>query len=352
MARLFRRLASTPASPSGLAWKTMGFDFIQTRSMLRYNWSDGAWDSGTLENEFSLTIHPLSNALHYGQAIFEGLKAFHCPDGNIRVFNSRANAARLASGCQRLQMPTVDEAMFDAAIDRVITDNADYVPPHGVGGSMYIRPFLFGHGPKLGLGPAPEYAFVLVASPVGAYYKGGLQAIDALVVEDFDRAAPRGVGAIKAAGNYAPDVMPASHAKDRGFPVCLYLDAKTNSYVEEFSTSNFIGIKQDGTLVTPTSASILPSCTKGVLLQQARDMGMRVEERPIPWDEVSSFSEVAACGTAVVVTPIQSITRGETVLSFNGHATLEKLYNAVTSVQTGEAPDPHGYTRVVCQRPS
>ena len=249
-------------------------------------------------------------------------------------------------------MPTVDEAMFDAAIDRVITDNADYVPPHGVGGSMYIRPFLFGHGPKLGLGPAPEYAFVLVASPVGAYYKGGLQAIDALVVEDFDRAAPRGVGAIKAAGNYAPDVMPASHAKDRGFPVCLYLDAKTNSYVEEFSTSNFIGIKQDGTLVTPTSASILPSCTKGVLLQQARDMGMRVEERPIPWDEVSSFSEVAACGTAVVVTPIQSITRGETVLSFNGHATLEKLYNAVTSVQTGEAPDPHGYTRVVCQRPS
>jgi len=197
-------------------------------------------------------------------------------------------------------------------------------------------------------------AFSLTPQPrapaQGAYYKGGLEAIDALVVEQFDRAAPRGVGSIKAAGNYAPDVQPSMQAKTQGFPVCLYLDAKENAYVEEFSTSNFLGVTQDGTLVTPTSDSILPSCTKAVLLQQAREMGIPVEERPIPWEEVSTFREVAACGTAVVVTPIKSITRGETVLRFDGYTTLEKLYNAVTAVQSGEAPDPNGYTRVVCHR--
>jgi branched-chain amino acid aminotransferase len=335
---------------SSIAWKQLGFDFTPTRSMVRYNWKDGSWDDGTLKQDFNLNIHALSNVMHYGQAIFEGLKAFHCRDGKVRVFNSGANAARLQSGCQRLHMPSVTTEMFDEAIDKVIGDNVDYVPPFGSGGSMYLRPFLFGHGAKLGLGPAPEYDFCIVGSPVGAYYKGGLQAIDALCVEGFDRAAPRGVGNIKAAGNYAPDVQPSAVAKEQGYPVCLYLDAKTNSYVEEFSTSNFIGIKNDGTLVTPTSDSILPSCTKAVLLQQAKDMGMTVEQRPVPWDEVQTFTEVAACGTAVVVTPIKSITRGGKVLTFEGHATLEKLYNAVTSVQTGEADDPHGYTRVVCER--
>jgi len=319
--------------------------------MVKYNWADGGWDGGVLQSDFNLNIHALSNVMHYGQAIFEGLKVFHCKDGAVRVFNSQANAARLRSGCERLNMPVIEAEMFDRAVDRVVTDNADFVPPYGSGGAMYLRPFLFGHGAKLGLGPAPEYAFCVVGSPVGAYYKGGLEAIDALVVEQFDRAAPRGVGSIKAAGNYAPDVQPSMQAKAQGFPVCLYLDAKENAYVEEFSTSNFLGVTQDGTLVTPTSASILPSCTKAVLLQQARDMGIQVEERPIPWEEVSTFREVAACGTAVVVTPIKSITRGEIVHRFDGYETLEKLYNAVTAVQSGDAPDPHGYTRVVCQRP-
>jgi len=241
--------------------------------------------------------------------------------------------------------------MFDAALDRVIKDNLDYVPPYGTGGSMYLRPFLFGHGAKLGLGPAPEYAFCVLGSPVGAYYKGGLQAIDALVVEKFDRAAPRGVGNIKAAGNYAPDVQPSHEAKAQGYPVCLYLDAKENEYVEEFSTSNFIGVTADGTVVTPTSSSILPSCTKGVVLQMARDMGLKVEERPVPWSEVATLKEVAACGTAVVLTPIQSITRGGSQIKFEGFETIAKLYEGVTALQTGEGPDPHGYTRVVCERP-
>jgi len=342
-----RSLSTQP----NIQWSSLGFDFTPTQSMLKHNWKDGSWDEGSLQEDFNLNIHALSNVMHYGQAIFEGLKAFHCKDGTVRVFNSRANAARLHSGCERLHMPLVPPEMFDAAIDRVVRDNVAYVPPYGSGGSMYLRPFLFGHGAKLGLGPAPEYAFCVVASPVGAYYKGGLEAIDAIVVEQFDRAAPRGVGNIKAAGNYAPDVSPSMSAKESGYPVCLYLDAATNSYVEEFSTSNFLGVTQDGTLVTPTSSSILPSCTKAVLLQQARDLGIKVEERPVPWEEVATLREVAACGTAVVVTPIKSITRGTDKHTFEGFATIEKLYNAVTSVQTGEADDPHGYTRVVCERP-
>jgi len=227
--RALQRHGRAASTIIGVPWKSLGFDFTATRSMLRFNHRDGAWDQGALQSDLELKIHPLSNALHYGQALFEGLKAFHCADGQVRVFNSSANAARLQSGCQRLHMPTVPTEMFNAAIDRHIVDNADYVPPYGSGGALYLRPFLFGHGAKLGLGPAPEYAFCVMASPVGAYYKGGLEAIDALVVENFDRAAPRGVGNIKAAGNYAPDVQPSYDAKAQGFPVCLYLDAKENA---------------------------------------------------------------------------------------------------------------------------
>ena len=190
---------STAAKPK-LAWKSLGFDFTPTNAMLVHNHKDGAWDAGVLQSDFNLSIHALSNVLHYGQAIFEGLKAFHCADGKVRVFNSGANHARLSSGCDRLHMPQVPKAVFDAAIDRVIKANVDFVPPYGSGGAMYLRPFLFGHGGAIGLGPAPMYNFSVVAVPVGAYYKGGLEAIDARVVEGHDRAAPRGVGNIKAAG--------------------------------------------------------------------------------------------------------------------------------------------------------
>jgi len=248
-------------------------------------------------------------------------------------------------------MPTVPTEMFNDAIDRVVRDNIHYIPPYGSGGAMYIRPFMFGHGGKLGLGPAPEYMFGVVVSPVGAYYKGGLQAIDALVVATADRAAPRGVGNIKCAGNYAPDVLPSLEAKKRGYPVCLYLDAAENKYIEEFSTSNFIGVTQEGNVVTPSSPSILPSTTKGVLLQYARDIGLKVEERPVAWEEVHALKEVAACGTAVVLTPIESITKGDEVVRFSGFDTIAKLYGGVTAMQCGEAEDFKGYSRVVGELP-
>jgi len=340
-----RGMATVPA------WDKLGFDFTETRSMIKYNWKDGAWDAGTITTDLNVTIHGLSNVLHYGQGIFEGLKAFHCKDGQVRVFNSGANAARLASGCRRLAMPEVSPEMFDEGLDRLLADNMDFVPPYGSGGSMYIRPFLFGHGAKLGLGPAPEYSLCMIASPVGAYYKGGLTAIDGVVVEGYDRAAPAGVGNIKAAGNYAPDVLPSSQQKALGFPICLYLDAKTNEHVEEFSTSNFLGVTKDGTLVTPYSPSILPSCTKRVILTLAQDMGIKVEERAVPYSEVADLAEVAACGTAVVLTPIKSLTRAGEKLTFDGFPTISRLYEAVTAIQVGEAPDEHGYTRAVGLRP-
>jgi len=345
-----RRLyATAPPLPE---WETLGFNATPTARMIRYNWSaERGWDAGESSPEFTVTIHGLSNVLHYGQGLFEGLKAFHCKDGLVRVFNSHANAARLQSGAERLAMPVVPPELFDEAVDRCIRDNVEYVPPYGYGGAMYLRPFLFGHGEKLGLGAAPHYSFCVIASPVGAYYKGGLEPIDALVVEGFDRAAPRGVGNIKAAGNYAPDVLPSILAKEKGYPVCLYLDAATQTYVEEFSTSNFIGVTAEGTVVTPTSPSILPSCTKGVVLETARRLGMRVEERPVSFDEVGGLKEVAACGTAVVLTPISSVTRGSTVHSYAGFDTIATLYNAITSVQQGEANDALGITRVVAERP-
>lgn len=343
--------ASSAAPSADLDWATLGFAYQPTKTMIRYNWKDGSWDNGVMSTDFDVKIHSLSNVLHYGQGIFEGLKAFHCADGTVRTFNDIANVARLRRGAERLLMPVVSEEMFRDGCDRVLRDNVEYIPPFGHGGAMYLRPFLFGHGGALGLGPAPQYSFCVVGCPVGAYYKGGLQAIDAMVVENWDRAAPRGVGSIKVAGNYAPDVLPSSEAKKKGFPICLYLDAKTNSYVEEFSTSNFIGITKQGSLVTPASDSILPSTTKGVLLQAARDVGLQVEERPLAWDEVPELAEVAAVGTAVVLTPIQSITRAEVRHEFGGMETVSKLYNAVTGIQTAELPDPHGYTRVVCEKP-
>ncbi len=338
-------------SLANLNWSTLGFDYVPTNAMVKHNFKDGSWDAGEVTADFSLNIHALSNVLHYGQGIFEGLKAFHLKDGSVCSFNATSNAARMARGAARLQMPAPSDEMFASAIERVVTANIEFMPPYGTGGALYIRPFLFGHGAKLGLGPAPEYQFVVVASPVGAYYKGGLQAIDAVVVDEWDRAAPRGVGSIKAAGNYAPDVLPSSEAKGKGFPICLYLDAKENKYVEEFSTSNFIGITRDNKLVTPKSDSILPSCTKEVLLRVARDMGIAVEERPVLWEEVSTLKEVAACGTAVVLTPIQSITRAGSTCHFDGHETIAKLYNHVTQMQAGDIPDPYGILKVLCHKP-
>jgi len=252
-------------------------------------------------------------------------------------------------------MPPVPTDVFIQAVTDVVRDNIEYVPPYGSGGALYIRPLLFGSGPRIGLQPADEYTFLIMVIPVGDYYKGGLSApVDGLLIEDFDRAAPRGVGNVKVAGNYAADLLPNMLSKKKGFPIGLYLDAATQSMVEEFSTSNFVGIcNKKNKFVTPQSPSVLPSITNKSLMKIAADEGLTVEARNIPVEELQEFDEVLAVGTAVVVTPVGSITRflkdgTEQKYEFgvqDGHIgeTTLRLYNKVRDIQNGEVEDKYGW---------
>merc|ERR1719188_1463254 len=246
-------------------------------------------------------------------------------------------------------MPSMTEDMFHTAIDRAINANLDFVPPYGSNGAMYVRPFMIGSGPQLGLGPSNEFTFVIVVAPVGSYYKtAGLTPIPCTIMDEFDRAAPRGVGAIKCAGNYAADIVPAKKAKGTGFPIGLYLDAKEHKYIEEFNTSNFVAITADGKYLTPDSNSVLGSVTNLCLEQLAKDIGLTVERRKIDFDaEVSTFKEVGAVGTAVIITPIETITRGEKVHSFGAPETLQKLHDLFRAIQVKETEDKHGWLREI-----
>ena len=327
-------------------WSSLGFRYMDTDSHIRYTWKDGSWDSGELVKEPYLSIHIAASCLHYGQAAFEGMKAFRCKDGKIRVFRPQDNAGRLAMTSRRICMPEVPEALFLDALSRVIKANEAYVPPYGTGGSLYLRPLLIGTGAQIGVAPGLEYAFIVLVVPVGPYYKGGLQPVRAIIYDEFDRAAPLGVGHVKVGGNYAASLFAHEKAKHEGYPVELYLDAKEHKYIEEFATSNFIGIKNNS-YVTPDSPSILPSVTNKTLKQIATDLGRNVEVRPVPFEELGTFSEIGACGTAVVVTPVCEVRRGETVIRVGSETgcgpVLQKLYEIVQGIQYGERPDTHGW---------
>eukprot|EP01083_Nonionella_stella_P096883 272386_1 len=252
-------------------------------------------------------------------------------------------------------MPVVPHDVFLNAINEVVRDNIEYVPPYGTGGSLYLRPLLFGSGPRIGLQPADEYTFIIMVIPVGDYYKGGLEPVDGVIITDFDRAAPRGVGNVKVAGNYAADMLPNMRSKEQGFPIGLYLDAATQTCVEEFSTSNFVGIDSvNKKYVTPKSSSVLPSITNKSLMTIAEDEGFTVEARDIPIEEMATFDEVLACGTAVVVTPVGSVTMfGKTEddeakkFSFGDSnktgAITKRLYDRVRAIQFGEEEDTYGW---------
>jgi len=259
-------------------------------------------------------------------------------------------------------MPILPEDMFLRAVNEVVRDNIEYVPPYGSGGALYLRPLLFGSGPRIGLQPADEYTFILMVIPVGDYYKGGLSSpVDGLLITDFDRAAPRGVGNVKVAGNYAADLLPNMVSRSKGFPIGLYLDASSQTMIEEFSTSNFVGIdSKNKKYITPKSDSVLPSITNKSLMTIAKDEGMVVEEREVPLEEMESFDEVLACGTAVVVTPVGSITMlgsveepddlevGEVKKYVFGNSeevgpVTRRLYDRVRAIQYGEEEDIHGW---------
>ena len=355
------------ADLGGIAWEDLGFEFRPTNSHIKMVYTEsedgtGSWGTPELVKEPFVNVHIGATALHYGQACFEGLKAFTHSDGSVHLFRPEENAARMQSSCRRILMPELPTDLFVKAIEQVVIDNIEYVPPYGSGGALYIRPLLFGSGPRIGLQPSAEYTFICLVIPVGDYYAGGLsQPVKCLLIDDYDRAAPRGVGNVKVAANYAADILPNKLSKKRGYPIGLYLDAATLSCIEEFSTSNFAGINTKlKKYVTPKSGSILPSITNKSLMQIAELEGLTVEAREVPLSELESFDEVLAVGTAVVVTPVGSVTRlshdasngdaaADKVYEFGvpGEigATTRRLYDRVRAIQNGEAEDVFGWNR-------
>ena len=333
-------------------WDELGFGITPTNGHVRYTWSakTSAWDAGRFITDPYINLHVHAGVLHYGMTLFEGCKAFRCKDGKVRVCNLGANAARLQRGANRLVMAPVPSKLFVEAVHWAVRANAEYVPPYGSGGSLYIRPFLIGSSPVLGLQPCSEFSFLVSVIPVGNYFgKGPIQGIDAKIMTEFDRAAPKGTGDVKAGGNYAADLLPLKHAKSEGYGTTLYLDSSEHKYVEEFSVSNLLGIDKDGKYVTPRTSSILPSITNEMLMAIAEDRGIPVERRPLEWGELKTFSEVGACGTATVVAPIRSITDVERKYEFGGFETLNQLREGLQSVQHGEAEDKWGWmVEVAC----
>lgn len=331
-----------------IKWEELGFEFMPTRSNIRFTYENGKWSEGKLYNTYDITMSVAANCLHYGQAVFEGMKAFRGKDGKVRIFRPDENGQRLISSCEHLLMATFPVEKFVEAVKIVLNDNIDYIPPYGTGGSIYIRPVMFGTTPQIGISSSLRYELVIMVVPAGPYYKGGFKPVDAMI-SDYDRAAPLGTGTIKCAGNYAASLYPTKIAKNAHCPVALFLDPKTHQYIDEFGTSNFLAITKDGKYVTPESPSILPSITNKSLMTIAEDLGMTVERRPIHVKELADFKEVAACGTAVVITPVGRIFYGDKVFEFEKEigATLKKLYDTITGIQYGEIEDKHNWTVIL-----
>ncbi|CAJ1349095.1 unnamed protein product, partial [Effrenium voratum] len=332
-------------------WDNLGFSIRTMNGHVRYTWSDGSWDSGVFVPAPYQLMHINAGALHYGVSVFEGMKAFACKDNKVRLLNPALNAARMQKGADALLMPQVPTDMFVNGVMEAVRRNREFVPPYGNNASMYIRPLLFASGQMLGLAPlANEYTFFVTVLPAGGYFgKGSEVGVKALVSSNHDRAAPKGLGSVKAAGNYAADLSPVHQAHGNGYNTTLYLDAKEKRYIEEFSVCNFVGITKDGRYVTPKSDTILQSTTNIMLQQLARDRGMIVEERPIDFEkEIENFKEVGMCGTAAVVVKVNSITFGEKTFNFEDFDVISGLRSQLTAIQCGEAEDKHGWMKEVC----
>ena len=328
-----------------IKWDELGFGYMPVRSNIRFHYENGKWSEAELTNDSTINISIAANCIHYGQALFEGGKAYTCADGKVRLFRPDENAKRLNHTAEYLQMPQIAEELYIDAVRRVVKDNLDYVPPYGTGGALYIRPVMFGTSPQIGVKASEVYELIIMVVPVGAYYKGGIKPVRAFIPENIDRAAPYGTGHIKAAGNYAASLYPSRIAKEKGCAVALFLDPKEHKYVDEFGTSNFIGITKDGVYVTPKSHSILASITNKSLMTLAEDLGIKVERRPIPYQELADLSEVGACGTAVVLTPVSEILYKDQVYKYGDEIgpVLKKLYTEMTSIQHGDKPDRHNW---------
>ena len=333
-----------------LDWSNLGFGYTQTEQRYVANYKNGAWEEGGLSDQANITMTECACVLQYAQTVFEGLKAYTTKDGRIVTFRPDLNAARMADSCRRMEMPVFPEDKFLEAIDMVVRANADYVPPYGTGASLYVRPFMFGSDAILGVKPANEFQFRVFVSPVGPYFKGGVKPLT-LRISDFDRAAPRGTGHIKAGLNYAMSLHAIVDAHHKGYDENVYLDSATRSYIEETGGANIILIKKDGTVVTPKSDTILPSITRRSLLTVAKDvLGLTVEERPVAVEELADFAECGLCGTAAVISPVGKIVHGDTEYVFGMEEMgpyTKKLYDTLRGIQMGEMEGPEGWIRTI-----
>ena len=329
-------------------WSNLGFGYVKTDKRFVANYKDGAWDNGVITDDDKVVINECAGVLQYSQSCFEGMKAYTTENGHTVIFRPDMNASRMADSCRRLEMPVFPEDKFVEAIAETVRANEDWVPPYGSGASLYIRPYMFGSNPVIGVKPADEYQFRVLTTPVGPYFKGGAKPIT-IKVSDFDRAAPHGTGHIKAGLNYAMSLHAIMTAHEEGFAENMYLDPATRTKVEETGGANFIFITKDGKFVTPKSNSILPSITRRSLMVVAKEyLGLEVEEREVLFDEVKDFAECGLCGTAAVISPVGKINDHGKEICFpsgmeNMGPTIQKLYDTLTGIQMGKIEAPKGW---------
>ena len=337
---------------ANIDWANIGFGYMPTAKRFVSNYKNGAWDDGVLTEDDKVVISECAGVLQYAQTCFEGLKAYTTEDGHIVCFRPDLNADRMIDSCKRLEMPVFPKERFIQAVTDVVAANEAYVPPYGSGATLYIRPYMFGSSPVIGVKPAQEYQFRMFCTPVGPYFKGGAKPITIRVC-DFDRAAPNGTGHIKAGLNYAMSLYAISDAHRQGFDENMYLDAATRTKVEETGGANFIFVTKDGRVVTPKSNSILPSITRRSLMYVAKEyLGLEAEEREVYFDEVKDMAECGLCGTAAVISPVGKINdHGKEICFPSGMDDMgpvtKKLYETLTGIQMGRLEAPKGWIHVI-----
>lgn len=333
-------------------WAHLGFGYMKTDYNVRFTYRNGEWSELEVHESEYLNIHMAATALHYGQEAFEGLKAFKGQDGKIRIFRMDENAKRMQDSCDGTLMAKLPVEKFQEAVIKAVKLNERFVPPYESGAALYIRPVLFGTGAQIGVRPADEYVFIIFVTPVGPYFKGGFQTTPFVIMRQYDRSAPLGMGKYKVGGNYAASLVAGMHAHSLGYSNIFYLDAKEKKYIDECGAANFFGIKNN-TYITPKSESILPSITNKSLMVLAREMGLEVEQRHVPVEELTTFEEAGACGTAAVISPIERIDDYDEnksyIFSKDGKPgpVSDKLYHRLRAIQYGDEPDVYGWVTVL-----
>ena len=331
-------------------WKNIGFSYKPIEKRFVAVCKNGVWSEGELTSDSNIVLNECAGVFQYAQTCFEGLKAKRSKSGKLVTFRPEMNAKRMINTCQRLCIPPLPETLFLKAVDEVVKANADFVPPYGTGASLYLRPFIYGSSPVIGVIPSSEFTFRLFGTIVGSYFKGGLKPIK-LMVSDYDRAAPCGTGNVKAGLNYAMSMYAGQLAHSLGYDENMYLDSKTRTFVEETGGANFLFVTKEGSVVTPKSDTILPSITRSSLITVARDLlNLEIEERPVAFEEVKDFAECALCGTAAVISPVGMVHSKDNDIYFpngmeNPGPITQKLFDTLTSIQMQEIEAPEGWIR-------